>query len=186
MRVDPGLIAADIELKHAQRRRRRLRYRFEAGLADRAQHMRDAEFMRRLHDGCAAARIKRLQGADRTEHDRQPQPAAEKFDRGIDLAHVAQHARTQRDRIERQAVAQHRRLGFRPADDVVPIVLVQVGARLGDELVQVQEFAGHGSAQRGGFVGTLVGHVGEKAVVAAGLGLGWLSGRTANDCAKST
>jgi hypothetical protein len=94
MGVDPGLIAADVELKHAQRRRRRLRYRFEAGLADRTQHVRDAELMRRPHDRRAAARIKRLQGADRTEHDRQPQPAAEKFDRGIDLAHVAQHART--------------------------------------------------------------------------------------------
>ncbi len=55
----------------------------------------------------------------------------------IDVRHVAQHPRAEADRIERQAVARQGRLGLRAADQVVPIVAVEVGARLRHELVQV-------------------------------------------------
>ena len=44
---------------------------------------------------------------------------------------VAQHPRPERDLVERHAVAPHRGLGLGGADDVVPGVLVEVGARLG-------------------------------------------------------
>ena len=47
MIVDPGLVATDIELKHAQRIGRRPGDLFEAGIANRAQHVGDAEFARR-------------------------------------------------------------------------------------------------------------------------------------------
>ena len=147
MIVDPGRVAAHIELEHAQRVGRRLGHAFEAGIADRAQHMGDAEFAGRLDHRRGALGMKAFQRADRAEHDRQPQLAAENFGRGIDLADVAQHARPERDRIERQAVAPQRRLGFDAADDIVPVVLVEILPRLGDDLVQVEEFI----ALRGGF-----------------------------------
>ena len=118
-----------------------LRHRFEAGIAHRAEHMGDAEFGRRLDHRLGAAGMKAFQRADRAKHDRQPQLLAEHFGRGIDLADVAQHARPERDRVERHAVAPQRRLGLGAADDVVPIVLVEIGAGFGDELVQVVKFA---------------------------------------------
>ena len=80
-----------------------------------------------------------FQRADRAKHDRQPQLAAEHFDRRIDLADVAQHARPERNRVERHAVAPQRRLGLGAADDIVPIVLIEIGAGFGDDFVQVQK-----------------------------------------------
>ena len=44
MIVGPGRVAAHIELKHPQRLGRRFGDPFEAGIANRAQHMSDAEF----------------------------------------------------------------------------------------------------------------------------------------------
>ena len=55
------------------------------------------------------------------------------------LRHVAQHARPEGDLVERHAVAAHRGLGLGGADDVVPGILVEIGARLADEFVQVLE-----------------------------------------------
>src|ERR1700744_3461592 len=49
------------------------------------------------------------------------------------------HTRAERDLVERHAVAAHGGLGLGSADDVVPGILVEVGARLADELVQVLE-----------------------------------------------
>ena len=97
--------------------------------------------------------MKAFQRADRTQHDRQAQLVAEHFRRGIDLADVAQHARPERDRVERHAVAPQRRLGLGAADDIVPIVLVEIGAGLGDDFVQVHELRRvRHLARRAGFV----------------------------------
>ena len=156
MRVDPGLIAADIELEHPQRRRRRLRYLFEAGLADRAQHMRDAELIAPCTTDAPppASKISSEPTGESTTGSRSLRP---KCHRGIDLAHVAQHARTQRDRVERQAVAPQRRLGFRPADDVVPIVLVEVCRALATSSCRLK-IAGcrRGVVDRSGLVGAIL------------------------------
>jgi hypothetical protein len=50
--------------------------------------------------------------------------------------------------IERSTVARQGRLGLRAADQIIPIVAIEIGARLGDELVQVLksflERLGHG------------------------------------------
>ena len=103
--------------------------------------------------------MKALQRADRREQQRQPQPPAEPLDRRVDPAHVAQHARAERDRVERQAVAAQRGLGLGAADDVVPVVLVEVLPRLGDDLVQGLEIdAGGGEAPVGGLFGILLLH----------------------------
>ena len=61
-------------------------------------------------------------------------------------------------RIEREAVAPHRRLAFRRADDVVPVVLVEVLPRLGDELMQVVQVARRrrGVVDRGWLVGAIL------------------------------
>ena len=59
--------------------------------------------------------------------------------RDIDLADVAQHPRPERESVERHAVAPQRCFGFGAADDVVPIVLVQVLPRLGDDLMQIEK-----------------------------------------------
>ncbi len=135
--VGPGRVAAHIELEHAQRIGRGLGHRFEAGIAHRAQHMGDAEFARRLDHRLGAAGMKAFQRAYRTEHDRQPQLFAEDFGGGIDLADVAQHPRPERHRIERHAVSPQCRFGLGAADNVIPFVLIEIGAGLGDDLVQI-------------------------------------------------
>ena len=141
MIVDPGLVAAHIELKQPQRVGRRRRQLLEPGIADRAEHVAGAELPDAAHDRGGAQRVKAFQRADRRQHDRQAQLAPELADRGIDLADVAQHPRPERDRVERHAVAPQRGLALGPADDVVPVVLVQVLARLGDDLMQIEKIA---------------------------------------------
>ena len=61
-------------------------------------------------------------------------------------------------RVERHAVAPQRGLGFRPADDVVPVVLVEVLPRLGDELMEVVQVARRrrGVVDRGWLVGAIL------------------------------
>ena len=122
--------------------------------------MGDAEFGRRLDHRLGAAGMKAFQRADRTQHDRQPQLVAQHFGRGVDLADIAQHAGPERDEVERHAVAPQRRLGLGAADDIIPIVLVQIGARFGDELMQIVKGVRR-SRIRGGsrFVLVLTGHL---------------------------
>ncbi len=134
--VDPGLVAAHIELKEAQRIGRRRRQIFEPGIADRAQHVRGPERVDGAHHRLGAGGVKALERADRRKHHREPKRASELAHRGIDLADVAQHPRPERDRVERHAVAPQRGLGFGAPDDVVPIVLIEVLPRLGDDLMQ--------------------------------------------------
>ena len=140
MVFDEVLVAADIELEDAQRIRRRLRDPLEPRLGDRRDHVRDAEFAGGADDLRRRARMEAFERADRRQHHRHPQLAAEPFDRGVDLADVGQDARPERDGVERHAVAPQRGLGLGRADDVVPVVLAEVLARLGDELMQVHEF----------------------------------------------
>ncbi len=103
--------------------------------------------------------VKAFQRADRGEQQRQPQPAPEPLDRRVDPAHVAQHARTERDLIEGETVAAQRGFGLGGADDVVPVVLVEVLPRLGDDLVQGLEIdGGGGEAPVGGLFGILLLH----------------------------
>ena len=166
MVVDPGIVAADVELIDAQRLGRGLGHFFQTGQGDRGEHVRDAEFARGAHDGRAGALLEAFQRADRRQHDRQPQPAAELLDRGIHLAHIAQNARPERNRVERHAVALERGLALGAADDVVPVVLVEVLARPRDDLMQVLELQSGGCAAGverrlvGGLVGAFVEHGG--------------------------
>ena len=167
--VDPGFVAAHIELEHAQRIGLGLGDRFETGIADRTQHMGDAEFRRRLDHRRGAAGMEAFQRADRAQHDRQPQLAAEHFGRSIDLADVAQHARPERDRVERHPIAPQRRFGLGAADDVIPIVLIEVLPGLGDKLVQVLKFVRRGRVGGGArFIRLLIGHRESGRLVAIG------------------
>src|ERR1700733_966079 len=59
--VGPGRVAAHIELKHSQRIGRGVRDPFEARIANRAQHMSDAEFGRRLDHRLGTAGMKTFQ-----------------------------------------------------------------------------------------------------------------------------
>jgi hypothetical protein len=114
-----------------------------------------------------------FQGADRAQHDRQPQLAAQKFGRDVDLADVAQYARSERDGVQRHAVSAQGRLGFDAADDIVPGVLVEILPRLGDDLVQVEEFVALVRRfETGGFVQFLSAHCGGTRC--------WLRGRVAD------
>ena len=110
--------------------------------------------------------MKALQRADRSEHDRQAKLAAEPAHHGVDLADVTQDTRPERDRVERHAVPAQRGLGFRPADDVVPVVLVEVLPGLGDDLVQIEQLAGSGlGVVDGGLIGIAFlheGHTGRR------------------------
>ena len=143
--LDKGVVAADIELIHAQRVGRGLGDLLQAGLGHRAQHMGGAERARAARDAGGGAGIEDLERADRRHHHRQTQFAAEQLDRGVDLGDVAQHPRPECDLVQRHAVAAHGGLGLGGADDVVPGILVEVGARLADEFVQVLEFLGAGA-----------------------------------------
>jgi hypothetical protein len=107
----------------------------------------------------AAPWWKAFERAHRGEHDGKPQPAPEHLRGGIDLAHVPQHPRPERDLVEGEAVAAKRRFGLGGADDIVPVVLVQVLPRFGDDLMQGLEIeAGGGETEAGGFLGILILH----------------------------
>lgn len=67
---------------------------------------------------------------------------AEERRRGVDPAHVAKHARPERDRVERLAVAAHRGLGFGAADEVTPGPGRQIGARGGDDFLRGEKLSG--------------------------------------------
>ena len=104
--------------------------------------MGGAELADAAHHRSSARGIEDFQRADRRQHHGQSQLAAEAFDRRVDLGDIAQHARAERDLVQRHAVAAHGGLGLGGADDIVPGVLVEVGARLAHELVQVLERLG--------------------------------------------
>jgi hypothetical protein len=95
------------------------------------------------------ARLEYFEGPDRRAQYWDAQLFAEQPGGAIDVRHVAQYPRAEAYRIERQAVARQGRFGLRAADQVVPIVAIEVGPRLRHELVQVLEAAfgrlGHGS-----------------------------------------
>ncbi len=137
--LDKGVAAADIELVHSKSTGRGLGGRLQARLGDRAQHMGGAKGAGTARDACGCTSIEQFERADRRQHHRQPHSAAERFDRRIDLGDIAQYPRPERDLVERHAVAAHRGLGLGGADDVVPIILVEVGARFPNEFVQVLE-----------------------------------------------
>ena len=120
--------------------------------------MRASELLDPAHDGFGAGGVKALERSHRREHDRQAELASELAHRRVDLADVAQHARAKGDRVERHAVAPQRGLGFRPADDVIPVVLVEVLPRLGDEFMEVVKIAGcrRGVVDRSGLVGAIL------------------------------
>ena len=141
MVVHPVGVAAHVKLIEAQRIGRDPGELFEPRIADRAQHMSDAELPGGAHDRRRARRMEAFERADRREDQRQPHLAAELHGRGIDVADVAQDARAERERLQRHAVAPQRGLGLRSADDVVPVVLVEVLPRLGDDLMQVEKIA---------------------------------------------
>ena len=139
MIVDPGRIAPHIKLEDAEPVGRGLGGLVEPRLRHRGEDHPVAEIPRRRRDGGAAARLEILQGADRRAEHRDAQFATEQSARAIDVGDVAQHARAKADRIEREAIARQRRLGLRAADQIIPIVAVEVLARDLDELMKVLE-----------------------------------------------
>src|SRR6185369_3127372 len=130
-------LAAHVELEEAQRRRRS--GLLEPGLAYRGEHLRDAELRGGTAGGGSAALDDRLEPADRREEHRQPGFLLEKGGAAVDRAHVAQHARSERDRIERLAVALHRGLGLGAADQIAPRPRREVALRGGDDLLEGEE-----------------------------------------------
>ena len=135
-----------------------LRQLLKPGFADRAQHMCAPELLDPAHDGFGAGGVKALERSNRREDDRQAELAPELAYGCVDLADVAQHTRAKRNGVERHAVAPQRGLGFRATDDVVPVVLVEVLPRLGDELMQVVQVARRrrGVVDRGWLVGAIL------------------------------
>ena len=137
--LDEGVVAAHIELKHAQGVRRRLGGLLQPGFGHRAQHMGGAErpaARATLAPAPGSNNSSAPTGASTTgKRSLRPNTSTER----VDLGDIAQHARTESDLVQRHAVAAHRGLGLGGADDVVPGILVEVGARLADELVKVLE-----------------------------------------------
>ncbi len=138
MVVHPRVIAAHVELIAADGGGRR-RGRFQPGLADRRQHLRHAELRRGARCRRRAALDDGFQAADRREQHRQPHAPAEERRAGVDPAHIAQHPRPERDRVERLAVAAHRGFGLGAADEVAPGPGGQVGAGGGYDFLEGEE-----------------------------------------------
>src|SRR6202007_3095088 len=71
---------------------------------------------------------------------------------------IAQHPRPECNLVQGHAVATHGGLGLSGADDIIPGILVEVGACLAHEFVKILEFFGTGAELRccwldaGGFV----------------------------------
>ena len=133
--VHPGVVAAHVELEDL-RPGHRLRGLLQPRLGHRTDDDRHAEFGGAAAGGRGAAGIERFQRADRRQHHRQPQLHAEEGRRRVHLGDVAQHARPQRDRIQRRAVAPQRRLALGGADQIAPDVAVELRPRRRDEFVQ--------------------------------------------------
>ena len=141
MVVDPGGVAAHVKLKDLEAVARGLGGLVEPGMRHRAEDHAVAENPRRLGDRGTAARLEYFERTDRRAQHRDAQLLAEKRAAAIDIRYVAQDPRPKADRVERQTVARQGRLGLGAADQVVPIVAIEVGARLRDELVQVLKAA---------------------------------------------
>ena len=138
MVVDPGAIAADVELEDSGTCRG-LGDHLHRRFADGAEEERDAGHARAPGDGLAAARGDLLEAADRGEGDGQADGVAEEACGRVDSLDVDQHAGAEADAVEGEAVAAHGGLGGGAADEVVPDVLVEVVARGGDDLVEELE-----------------------------------------------
>ena len=117
--VDPGVVAADIELEDAEVVGGG-GGGLESRIADGAQHMRYAELGRGLGGGGAAAGIEALDGADGRQHYRGADAPAEQAPRAVDLRDVSQHPWPEGDRVERLAVPLEGGLGLGAAHQVVP------------------------------------------------------------------
>src|SRR6266404_541348 len=100
-----------------------------------------AEGARRFGDSGTPARVEYLKRADRRAQHRDAQLFAEQRAAAIDVRDIAQYPRAEADRIERQAVARQGGFGLRAADQVIPIVAIEVGARLRHEFMQVLKTA---------------------------------------------
>ena len=135
--VDVLVVAARIELEDLERVGRALRHLLDRRLGRRRLHHRDAELAGRLRDGRDAAFPEQLQPADRRDQHGDANLAAVQLGRAVDVLHVAQDARLERDAVERLPVPRERRFGLGAADDVVPVVAVELELRRLEKLVQV-------------------------------------------------
>src|SRR5882757_5712388 len=107
--------------------------------------MRCPERAGTARDSCARIGIENLERADRSDHHGNPELASEHFGGWIDMGDVAQYAWPEGDLVQRHSVAAHRGLGFRGANDITPGILVQLGAGLPHEFVQVLVFLAAGA-----------------------------------------
>ena len=99
--------------------------------------MRGAKCTSPTRHSRAGAGNEDLQRADRCQHNRQSQPAAEHLDGRVDLGDIAQHARAKCDLVEPHAVAAHGGLGLSGPDNIIPGILVEIRPCPADELVKI-------------------------------------------------
>ena len=137
--VDPACIAVHIQLKDTQSFGRCLRHRLHAGRAHRTEHVRNLIALRRLGRCRRSLSREEFQAADRCHHQWQSQCAAQKMRGWVDVADIAQHARTERDRVQRHPIALQGGLGLGAPDDVIPIVQRQFLTRFFHQFMQGQE-----------------------------------------------
>ena len=136
-RLDPILIAADIELEDLQPLRCLRPVSSTSGLDTELWNMGQPKVPAASATAALAARIESLDAADRGERDRHGEAAAKETAAGVGAVHVAKHTGPQRLGIERQPVAPEGGFGLGTADQIVPHIAVEPFAGGGDDLVQV-------------------------------------------------
>ena len=137
MVVDPFGVAAHIELEDFEALAGGFGGFVEPRLRDRRKNHAVAVDARRFSDSGAPGRIEYLQRADRCAQHRDAQLLAEQCAAAIDVRHVAQDPRPKAYRIKREPVARQGRFCLRAADQIVPIVAIEIDARPRDEFVKV-------------------------------------------------
>src|SRR5262249_9435971 len=88
--VDPGFVAAHVELEEAQRIGRRGREIFEPGIADRAEHVGGAERVDGAYHRFGAGGVEALARADRGPQQREARLGSEPAPRGVHLDYSPQ------------------------------------------------------------------------------------------------
>ena len=127
-RLDPGMVAAYVELENLQAAPAPPSRFPPVRASTPSSGTSGSRMCRRRWRRRRRRRIEPLDAADRRQRHRHRELALEEVGAGVGVVDVAQDARAERQRVDGQAVSAHRGLGLRAADQIVPDVAIELGA----------------------------------------------------------